>query len=92
MRKAAVLARFRSDYAELKTTWGGFAGYDRWVERANNATFGAQAAYDELVPGFEALFEREDRNWPRFYAAVKKLGELPQDQRHQALGLPKIEQ
>ena len=26
------------------------------VAQANNATFGAQAAYDELVPAFEALF------------------------------------
>ena len=90
-QKAAALARFRSDYAELKTAWGGFAGYDRWVERANNATFGAQAAYDELVPGFEALFEREDRHWPRFYAAVKKLGELPQEKRHLALSVQGIE-
>ena len=89
-QKAAALARFRSDYAELKTAWGGFAGYDRWVERANNATFGAQAAYDELVPGFEALFEREGRNWPRFYAAVKKLGGLPHEQRHLALGIQSI--
>ena len=90
-QKAAALARFRSDYAELKTAWGGFAGYDRWVERANNATFGAQAAYDELVPGFEALFEREGRNWPSFYAAVKKLGQLPQAERHRALGGQDIE-
>ena len=35
---------------------------DRWVAQANNASFGAQAAYDELVPGFEALFEREGLN------------------------------
>ena len=30
---------------------------------ANNASLGAQAAYDELVPQFEALFEREGRDW-----------------------------
>ena len=38
------------------------AGYDRWVAKANNASFAAQAAYDELVPAFEALFEREGRD------------------------------
>ena len=59
--------------------------YDGWVARANNATFGAQAAYDELVPGFEALFEREGEDWPRFYAAVKQLAKLPKDGRDQAL-------
>ena len=69
----------------LKASWGGFAGYDPWVARANNATFGTQAAYDELVPGFEALFARQGGDWIRFYDAVKRLAELPQAQRHQAL-------
>ena len=72
----------------LKAAWGGYAGYDPWVARANNASFGAQAAYDELVPGFEALFAREGRNWPRFYAAVKRLARLPRDERHARLNIP----
>jgi predicted aminopeptidase len=55
------------------------------VARANNAAFGAQAAYDELVPGFEALFEREGRDWQRFYDAVKKLASLPKEERRKAL-------
>ena len=61
------------------------AGYDLWVAQANNASFAAQAAYDELVPAFEALFEREGRNWPRFYDAVRKLTQQPQPERHEAL-------
>ena len=52
------------------------------VVHASNASFGAQAAYDKLVPGFEALFERERRDWQRFYDAVKRLARLPQDERH----------
>jgi len=83
--KERIMQRFRADYAQLKTTWGGFSGYDPWVVRANNASLGAQAAYDELVPGFEALFEREGRDWQRFYAAVKLLANAPQDERHKAL-------
>jgi predicted aminopeptidase len=88
--KSIAIERFRMAYAELKTSWGGFAGYDPWVLRANNASFAAQAAYDELVPGFEALFEREDRNWPRFYDAVKRLAQLPKLERHLALQPPLI--
>ena len=42
------------------------AGYDRWVAKANNASFAAQAAYDELVPAFEALFERGAATGPGF--------------------------
>ena len=80
---------FRAQYAQLKTAWGGYAGYDPWVARANNASFGAQAAYDELVPGFEALFERESRAgghpWPRFYDAVRRLAALPKEERLKAL-------
>ena len=86
--KARAMQRFRDNYAQLKAGWGGgngLAGYDSWVARANNAALGAQAAYDELVPGFEALFEREGRDWPRFYDAVKRLASLPKDERHQAL-------
>lgn len=83
------MQRFRARYAALKTDWGGYAAYDPWVARANNASFAAQAAYDELVPGFEALFEREGRNWPRFYDAVKRLAGLSKNERHLALGRPK---
>jgi predicted aminopeptidase len=83
--KSIAIQRFRENYARLKVSWGGYAGYDPWVARANNASFGALAAYDDLVPGFEALFESEERNWLRFYDAVKRLAGLPKDERHQAL-------
>ena len=83
------MARFRQRYAELKARWAAegapFDGYDPWVAEANNAFFGIQAAYDELVPGFEALFEREDRDWPRFHAAVRALAQAPQAERTAAL-------
>jgi predicted aminopeptidase len=83
--KSIAMQKFRDNYAQLKANWGGYSGYDPWVARANNAAFGAQAAYDELVPGFETLFAREGGDWQRFYDAVKQLAALPQDQRHQAL-------
>ncbi|MDQ3060483.1 MAG: aminopeptidase [Pseudomonadota bacterium] len=84
-RKAAAMAQFHQAYAQLKATWGGYAGYDPWVAQANNAAFGAQAAYDELVPGFEALFAREGGDWRRFYDAVQRLAELPKDERRHTL-------
>ncbi|MDR3455284.1 MAG: aminopeptidase [Rhodoferax sp.] len=83
--KNRALQEFRDNYAKLKASWGGYAGYDAWVAGANNASFGAQAAYDELVPAFEALFAREGNNWPRFYDAVKRLAALPKDERTKAL-------
>ena len=83
--KQKAMDAFRSRYAALKTTWGGYAGYDPWVARANNAAFGAQAAYDEWVPAFEAVFEREGRDWAKFYDAVSRLAALPRGERQQAL-------
>ncbi|MEZ0308404.1 MAG: aminopeptidase [Ramlibacter sp.] len=87
--KQSALREFREGYVKLRDSWGGdparFRGYDQYVERANNASFGAQAAYDELVPAFEALFEREGRDWKRFYDAAKRLAEMPKDERRKLM-------
>ena len=52
---------------------------------SNNASFAAQAAYDELVPAFEALFEQQGRDWSRFDDAVRQLTRQPLQERHDAL-------
>jgi predicted aminopeptidase len=87
--KARAYREFREQYAKVKSEWPGdparYRLYDRWVAEANNAAFGAQAAYDELVPGFEALFVQEGRDFGKFYDAAKKLAELPKQQRHEKL-------
>ena len=83
--KTIAMQQFRDRYAQLRAEWDGYAGYDPWVARANNASFGAQAAYDEGVPAFEALFEREGRDWQRFYGAVQRLAALPRAERHARL-------
>lgn len=85
-RKAERLAALRADYARVKAErWGGYAGYDSWFERANNAAFAIQAAYDELVPQFERLFERQGGDFERFYAEVRRLAALPKAERHATL-------
>ena len=90
--KNEAMQRFRDDYAALKAqsgiALGRWAGFDAWVARANNAAFGAQAAYDDLVPGFEALFEREGRDWLRFHAAVRQLAGLSKGERRARLNPP----
>lgn len=87
--KAALMAELRAEYETLKAgAWGGFSGYDGWFARANNAAFGVLAAYTELVPAFEALFEREGRDFKRFYAEAKRLAALPKAERRAALGVP----
>ena len=70
------------------------AGYDQWVARANNASLGAQAAYDDWVPAFEALFQRQKERqpadapgqaWRAFYHEVQRLADLPKAERHAQL-------
>ena len=77
-------ALIRGSY-HLYQGWGGFAGYDAWVRQANNASLGAQAAYDQWVPAFETLLEAQGRNFARFYDAVRALAEQPKAERSATL-------
>lgn len=84
--KAAIMAELHAEYEAMKTQrWGGFSGYDAWFARANNASLGVLAAYNELVPDFERLFERQGRDFPRFYAEVNRLAKLTKTERRAAL-------
>ena len=84
--KQALMDGLRADYATLKRErWGGYSGYDGWFARANNASFGVLSAYFDLAPNFERLFEREGRDFARFYAEVKRIAALPKDQRRALL-------
>ncbi|MDQ6628984.1 MAG: aminopeptidase [Pseudomonadota bacterium] len=84
--KATLLGGLRADYATLKATrWGGYAGYDDWFARANNAGFGVLASYGELMPAFERLYERQGKDLPRFYAEARRIAALPSSERRAAL-------
>ncbi|MDP3820952.1 MAG: aminopeptidase [Burkholderiales bacterium] len=84
--KVALMAQLRADFDAMKAErWGGYSGYDGWFARANNASFGVLAAYNQLVPNFERLFEREGRDFNAFYAEVKRISALPLAERRAAL-------
>jgi predicted aminopeptidase len=84
--KARIFDAMRAQHQALKDgPWAGFGGYDPWFAQANNATLAVQAAYDELVADFEALFERVGGDFARFHAEVKALAALPADQRRATL-------
>jgi predicted aminopeptidase len=87
--KRRLMEQFRTEYEQMKMAAGGdptvWRAYDRWVREANNAFFGAQAAYDELVPGFEALFRGKGGDWTAFYDATRQLAALPKEERHRQL-------
>ena len=86
LQKQALMAAMRNEYAALKASrWDGYSGYDHWFAEANNASLAVLSAYNRLVPNFERLFEREGRDFERFYAEVRRLATLPFDERRRAL-------
>jgi predicted aminopeptidase len=85
--KAAEIERLRQDYRQLRDNqWGGEGLFDTWVQGPiNNAKLLPFGLYEQWVPAFEALYNQEGRDWPRFYEAVRALGKLPVPARQQAL-------
>jgi predicted aminopeptidase len=84
--KAAVFDAMRADYALLKQSWGGLAGYDAWFAQGpNNASIAAVGLYTQKVPEFQALLAACGDDLPRFYARVKVLAGLPKGERDAAL-------
>ena len=85
-RKQALFAALEEDYRQLKASWGGFAGFDRWFsDKPNNALLASVSIYTRNVPAFEALIARENGDMPRFYAAVKALARLGKAERTAAI-------
>ena len=75
--KAALLAGLADDYARLKASWGGFAGFDRlFAGGINNALLASIASYNAQVPAFRALLERQGGDLAAFYREVKRLAGL----------------
>lgn len=85
-RKAAAFHAMQADYLHLKSSWNGFAGYDRWFgQQLNNAQLASVTLYTQMVPAFQQLLAQEDGDLPRFYHAVGDVGALPEAERHAAL-------
>lgn len=86
IEKRRIFHEVRMSYARLRASWGGYAGFDRWIDSGlNNAKFGAFADYSQWVPAFRALLAQQHGNLPAFYKAVKQLAAQPADKRHAEL-------
>jgi predicted aminopeptidase len=89
--KVRLFAALKNEYQVLKASWGGYAGYDRFfAEPLSNAHLASIATYNDFVPAFRALLQRE-KNFGAFYAAVRRIAALDRTERHRvlkALGAP----
>ena len=86
-RKSAILAELKQDYRQLKADWGGFAGYDRFLDEPNNAKLASIAFYNALVPQFQQMLARHQGDLAAFYADVRRLAVLDKEQRYRELGI-----
>jgi predicted aminopeptidase len=86
-KKAETFTELKAEYLQLKESWKGFAGYDRFFAgELNNANLVPVAAYSELVPAFRRLLAENGGDFRRFYAEVRELGKLSRDERGVRLG------
>lgn len=85
--KAAAIERLRARYRRMRDgRWGGYAGYDGWMNTpVNNAKIAATSVYNDLVPAFLRLHQLCAGDYPRFYKAVKRLGQVAKADRVRAL-------
>jgi predicted aminopeptidase len=85
-RKEQLFAALLADYGELKKSWNGFAGYDRFFANGlTNAHLAAIGAYNDLVPAFDALLAQAGGDFVAFHEEVKRLAALPKAQREASL-------
>jgi predicted aminopeptidase len=85
-KKTETFAAMKAQYLTLKSSWGGFAGYDRFfTQELNNAHLVPVATYSELVAGFRRVLAENGGDFKRFYAAVREIGKLPKEQRQAKL-------
>jgi len=80
--KRRLFAEMNDEYVALRTSWGGFAGFDRLLARGlNNAFLVSIASYTELLPAFRALLAEKKGDLPAFYGAVKELAKADKPER-----------
>jgi predicted aminopeptidase len=85
-RKQALLADLTVGYQDLKADWGNYRGFETWFASGlNNAKLASISTYRAEVPAFQQLLRESGNELPRFYQAVKALGQLPEAERRNRL-------
>jgi len=84
--KRTIFEDLRTQYRQLRESWGGYAGYDAWFEEPlNNAKLDSVSIYHDYVPALLALLDAKHGDLPAFYEACRKLASEPADERRRAL-------
>lgn len=85
-RRSTAFDQARAAYADLRAGWMAPPWFDGWFAPGlNNARLAALSSYEELVPAFQALLDREGGDLPRFYGSAEALGEQVPEERERVL-------
>ena len=69
-------------YQTFKARWKGYKGYDVWMSQGlNNAKLSTISSYNQWLPAFQQLLQREQGDLARFYQACNALAKLSPAQR-----------
>jgi predicted aminopeptidase len=81
-RKSELLAELQVGLAALAERAPRSRMLRRWAaEPLGNAHLASVAAYHDLVPAFQALLGRVGGDLPRFYSEIRRLADLPAEER-----------
>ena len=79
--KQRLFALLKADYQKAKKSFK-IASYDAWFDRElNNAHLVGFEHYRSWLRAFQAMFDRNGRDFTRFYAAARELAEQPREVR-----------
>lgn len=83
-QKEEVIAWLQTSYEKLKSSWGGYRGYDAWFgSNLNNAKLASVGTYHLFAPAFRLMLAQSNGSLEKFYASARALAALPQQERQQ---------
>ncbi len=83
--KARILRAVAVCYAANRSRLGD-GRFDALMDGLDNARLVSVSTYEDLVPGFAAVFAAAQGGWPEFFTRVRALAELDEAARRAALG------
>lgn len=84
--KKQIFIDLRAEFEKIKTDYPEFESYGKWFEQPlNNALLATVSMYTQLVPAFRTILAQHDHDMEKFFGAVKKLGQMPKDERNEVL-------
>ena len=85
VEKQRLFGQLKFDYQQLRTSWRGYRGFDRWFDRTlNNAHLAAVATYHDCLPGLRRELAMAG-TLPSFYERAARFANVSRAKRIQEL-------